>query len=53
MMKLSFKYGTTNIIFNVEYKNRKTMEIAVEAPNSITVTAPIGTTEEQVVEKVR
>ncbi|HEY8892903.1 MAG TPA: SprT family zinc-dependent metalloprotease [Clostridium sp.] len=52
-MKLSFKYGTTNIAFNVEYKNRKTMEIAVEAPNIITVTAPIGTSEERVVEKVK
>lgn len=52
-MKLSFKYGTTNIAFNVEYKNRKTMEIAVEPPNIVTVTAPIGTSEERVVEKVK
>jgi predicted metal-dependent hydrolase len=52
-MKLSFKYGTTNIAFNVEYKNRKTMEIAVEPPNIITVTAPMGISEEIIVEKVR
>ncbi|MBU3190743.1 M48 family metallopeptidase [Clostridium bowmanii] len=52
-MKLSFKYGTTNIAFNVEYKNRKTMEIAVEAPNIITVIAPMGTSEEKIVKKVK
>lgn len=52
-MKLSFKYGTTNIAFNVEYKNRKTMGIAVEPPDIITVTAPIGTSEERIVETVK
>jgi predicted metal-dependent hydrolase len=52
-MKLSFKYGTTNIAFDVEYKNRKTMEIAVEPPNIITVTAPMGTSDGTIVEKVR
>ncbi len=52
-MRLSFKFGTTNIAFNVEYKNRKTMEISVEPPNIITVTAPMGTSEEKVVEKVK
>lgn len=52
-MKLSFKYGTTNIEFWVEYKNRKSMEIAVEPPNVVTVIAPIGTSEEKIVEKVK
>ena len=52
-MILEFQYGTTNIKFNVVFKNRKTMEIAVEPPNNITVTAPIETTEKQLIEKVR
>jgi predicted metal-dependent hydrolase len=52
-MKLEFEYGTTNIAFNVVFKNRKTMEIAVEPPDIITITAPIGTKEEQIIEKVK
>ena len=51
-MKLELMYGTTNIAFDVIFKNRKTMEIAVEPPNSITVTAPIGTKEEEILKKV-
>lgn len=52
-MKLELRYGTTDLAFNVVFKNRKTMEIAVEPPDIITVTAPIGTKEEQIIEKVR
>jgi len=52
-MKLEFQYGTTNIAFNVTFKDRKTMEIAVEPPDSVTVIAPIGTKEEQILEKVK
>lgn len=52
-MKLSFKYGTTDIEFNVEFKNRKNMEIAIEPPDIITVTAPIGTQEEDILAKVK
>ena len=51
-MKLELMYGTTNIAFDVIFKKRKTMEIAVEPPNSITVTAPIGTKEEELLKKV-
>lgn len=51
-MKLELQYGTTNIEFNVVFKNRRTMEIAVEPPDIITVSAPIGTKEEQIIEKV-
>ncbi|MCE5221790.1 MAG: M48 family metallopeptidase [Clostridium sp.] len=51
-MKLELMYGTTNIAFHVIFKNRKTMEIAVEPPNNITVTAPIGTKEEEILKKV-
>ena len=52
-MKLEFQYGTTNIKFDVKFKNRKTMEIAIEPPDIITVTAPMGTSEERVLEKVQ
>lgn len=52
MMKLELMYGTTNIAFTVIFKKRKTMEIAVEPPNNITVTAPIGTTEDEILKKV-
>lgn len=52
-MKLGFNYGTRDIEFDVAFKNRKTMEIAVEPPNIITVTAPIGTTEQKIIEKVK
>ncbi len=47
-MKLELTYGTTNIAFDVIFKKRKTMEIAVEPPNIITVIAPIGTTEDEI-----
>ena len=51
-MKLELMYGTTNIAFDVVFNNRKTMEIAVEPPNKITVTAPIGTKDEEILKKV-
>lgn len=53
MMKLELMYGTTNIVFNVVFKNRKTMEIAVEPPNIITVIAPNDTDKERILEKVK
>ncbi len=52
-MKLEFQYGTTKIAFSVTFKDRKTMEIAVEPPDSVTVIAPIGITKEQILEKVK
>lgn len=50
---MEFKYGTTNIAFSVVFKNRKTMEIAVEPPDVVTVTAPVGTNKELILEKVQ
>ena len=47
-MKYSVKYGTKNIEFNVEFKNRKTMSISVEPPKSINVVAPVGTSEQEI-----
>ena len=52
-MKYSVKYGTKDIEFNIEFKNRKTMSISVEPPNNITVVAPVGTNEEEIREAVK
>lgn len=52
-MRLSIKYGTRTIEFDVTYKDRKTMEISVEPPDKVSVAAPSGTSEEAVVNKVR
>lgn len=52
-MILQFKYGTTDIAFNVVFKNRRTMEIAVEPPDIITVTAPDNTSEDIIIDKVK
>lgn len=42
-MRYSVKYGTKDIEFKVEFKDRKTMSISVEPPKDITVVAPVGT----------
>lgn len=47
-MNLKVKYGTKELEFRVEFKNRDTMSISVEPPNDILVVAPIGTTEEDI-----
>lgn len=52
-MKLTFDYGTRTIAFDYSYRKRKTLEIAVEPPDAITVVAPIGTSEEIILKKVK
>ena len=52
-MKYSIKYGTKEIEFSIEFKNRKTMSISVEPPNNIIVVAPVGTNEEEIKEVVK
>ena len=52
-MKYNIKYGTKNIEFNVEFKNRKTISISVEPPKNITVVAPINTSIEEIKEIVK
>lgn len=47
-MKLKVQYGTKELEFKVEFKNRDTMSISVEPPNDILVVAPIGTLEEDI-----
>lgn len=51
-MKLEYTYGTQKIEFEVEYRNRKTLSIEIEAPNIITVLAPKGKTEEEILQTV-
>lgn len=52
-MKLSYNYGTQKIEFTVVFRERKTLSIEVEAPDIITVIAPLNTTEDKILEKVQ
>ncbi|MGH4119836.1 M48 family metallopeptidase [Clostridium sp.] len=52
-MKLGFQYGTKYVEFEVEYKNRKTLQISVEPPDKITVVAPLETPEDIIIRKVK
>jgi len=52
-MRLGFQYGTTYIAFDVEYRKRKTLEISAEAPNIISVVAPLGTTDDIIIKKTK
>ncbi|WP_273323377.1 M48 family metallopeptidase [Vallitalea guaymasensis] len=42
MEQMSMMFGTQLIEFTVKYSRRTTIEIGVEAPNIITVVAPVG-----------
>lgn len=52
-MKLKVQYGTKELEFKVEFRNRDTMSISVEPPNNILVVAPIGTPEENIKDIVK
>lgn len=52
-MKLGFVFGTKNIEFDVRYSNRKTLTIEVEPTGDVNVIAPIGTTNEKIISKVK
>lgn len=52
-MRYNIKYGTKDIEFRVEYRERKTMSISVEPPKDITVVAPIGMNEDEIKEAVK
>ncbi len=52
-MRLSYEFGTQVIEFEVIYRDKKNLTIEVEAPNIITVIAPMGTTEETVLSMVK
>jgi predicted metal-dependent hydrolase len=52
-MQLSFNYNNTTIYFDVTYRKRKTLSIAVEAPDKVSVVAPLGLQEELILERVK
>jgi predicted metal-dependent hydrolase len=52
-MRLSYQYGTERIEFDVIFRKRKTLSIEVEAPSVITVIAPEGRTEEEILQSVK
>jgi len=47
-MNYTTKYGTKELTFKVEFRNRKTISISVEPPNNILVVVPLNTTEEDI-----
>lgn len=47
-MKSSIQYGTKTIEYTVTFRERKTLEISVEPPNTVSIVAPNGTTEETI-----
>lgn len=47
------QYGTKDIEFNVEFRNRRTISISVEPPKDITVVVPVGTSKEEIKEVVK
>lgn len=52
-MELKFDYGSRIITFNLIYRKRKTMSIEVESTGEVTVIAPVGTSTEDIMEKVK
>lgn len=52
-MKLKFKFGTKDIEFTVGFSNRKTLAIEVETNGEVNVVAPIGTSEEEIIKRVK
>lgn len=52
-MQLSFQYGDTAIKFEVSYSRRKTISISVEAPGRVSVIAPEGLSDDEVISRVK
>ena len=50
---MNYEYGTEKIEFTVSFRNRKTFLIEIEAPRKIRVVAPVGTSEEKIIEVVK
>lgn len=47
-MKSKVKFGTKEIEFDIEFRNKKTISISVEPPNSVLVVAPFRSNEEEI-----
>ncbi len=52
-MRLAYDYGTQRIEFDVIFRKRKTLSIEVAAPSRITVIAPEGKSENEILETVK
>ncbi len=52
-MKLNFVYADKTIEFNVLYSSRRTIKIAIEAPETIIVTAPFGVSNDLIINCVK
>lgn len=52
-MKLSYEYGTQTIEFDVVFRKRKTMAIQIQPPDKITVIAPKGVKEDEILRAVK
>ncbi|MGI6412577.1 MAG: M48 family metallopeptidase [Syntrophomonadaceae bacterium] len=52
-MHLSFQYGDTTIDFELSYSRRKTIAISVEAPGRVSVKAPLGLSEDEIINRVK
>lgn len=50
---MKIEYGTKTIEFEVEYRNRKTLEIGIKPPDNIKVLAPKYTSEEEILRVVK
>lgn len=53
MKTMSVHYGTKTIEFQVTYRNRKTIEIGVEPPHNVSVVAPNGIDDDELIEHVK
>lgn len=53
MKMLTIQYGTKQIEFTVTYRRRKTIEIGVEPPDIVSVVAPEGTEDEDLLKYVK
>lgn len=53
LMEHKIKFGSRYIVFNLEYRKRKSLGIKVYPDNSIEVLAPMDAAEKKIVEKVR
>ncbi|MGI6452102.1 MAG: M48 family metallopeptidase [Syntrophomonadaceae bacterium] len=52
-MRLSFQYGDTAINFEVSYSRRKTITISVETPGLVSVKAPVGLSDDEIIRRVQ
>lgn len=52
-MKIEFTYAGNKLEFELDFSKRKTIKIAVETPDTIKVTAPLGLSQKAIIETVK